>query len=702
MALAAPKLAIEPMPDGWIRVQDAAPRLQMSERHLRRLCEEIYRAAGLAKKHAGSWIIARAADPRLAELDTWEGRDLRQEGELLKEGCKKSAIDRACRLRALIQEYFKFRGVSRREADLCREFLNKCIRDDTFKARGIKAYKPDTWRKLCGAYRKHGLRALVRKPYADRGRRLPGARALAYFLQVIGVGHGITVTDAVKDLQGYVLQNKLSEDPEWHVPSVATMQKWYRQNVPRAGRVLIAEGPRKMRAKCIPKIQRDPLLDYAAGELLVLDERTFDCNVRELGERGWFAYRPRLTAFRDAVSGMIVGWHVGRRANTDTIIAALRMAILTTGTVPREAIFDNGPSEKAVGLGSRKRRRFEKFDGKRIETVCDRLAIVVHFAGAFCPWAKSVESTFNALKTFDRFQLSFTGGSPVAKPEDLTKWTKENILALPTIDSFREQFSAYLDAYHEEPRRSSVATGLCPRQALETLRTENPRKIDGDTLDVLCRTLVGPVKVQRDGVRHEKLQFGTWDEAVFKLQGEKVWLAVDPIDRDSVLLCHADGTPICTAHVAAPMGYKSEEVREAIAFQRRCERAVKQYAPSRDYLLKTTPQQIAERRKLAAQARQIPDKHLPPRPAAVSVELVRPDVAEAAERVKRAAGAEAMRRLAGTNAAADAVNASRRRRVDFARFAGANDSAADDAEPTARRCVDWSKLSKESVDERTD
>ena len=59
---------------------------------------------------------------------------------------------------------------------------------------------------------------------------------------------------------------------------------------------------------------------------------------------------------------------------------------------------------------------------------------------------------------------------------------------------------------------------------------------------------------------------------------------------------------------------------------------------------------------------------------------------------EKAAGAEAMRKLAGVNSAADAVNRPRRR-VDFAELSARNDAAASETKPK-RRFVDWSKMAE--------
>jgi hypothetical protein len=690
--IAAREIQSDPIPAGFIRVSDAAARTGDEVRTLQWRCQEKFEPLGLAQKDAhGNWYISKAADPRLSDLETWEARDARQVGELNKSHGEKE-VKRAIRIRdLLINPFQQFRGLSRTDEGLRKEFINQSISNGTFRANGIKPYTPGTFRKIIAAYKKDGLKGLVRMPYSERREAAFGEKARAMFILVKRSGNGITVKHALDQVIGHVIENNWRHEPEWRLPSLRTAQAYWKLGIPAAGKVLIEEGPRKMRAKRIPKIARNALEDFDAGDLLIGDQRVFDFPCRVLGERGWYRVRAKVTCWSDAVSGMIVGWHIGKLANTDTILASFKQACLSMETAPREVIIDNGRDYQAAGGRGNQKKKWDGFDDGRIRSAFEQLGIEVHYALPYQPWAKAIESRFSSLRVFDQFQAGYIGGSPDEKPWDAEKWAKGNIFELPTIDQLREQFPAFIEAYHEEPRRSDSTEGLSPRQAMRQFFTARPRRITRDTLDALCRKMIGPVKVGRDGVKHDRLRYGTRDEAVFKLQGHDVWIAVDPIERDSVMLCDEKGRPLCVANVDRPLGYKSEELREARAHQKRCERLVKEYAPSRDYLLKTTPQQIATRRKLAAQERQIPDADLPPPQQTESVEIVRPDIAASMDRINRAVGAEAMRRLAGVNAAADAVNQPRRH-VDFGAMAARDDAAAKEAKPAKRRFVDWAKM----------
>jgi len=681
------------VPDGFRSVSDAAARLGKSERQIRRDCERL-EPLGLAVKVGGEWYISKSSgDPRLADYETREGRDLRQATELAKKGRSAKDIRQAEGKRDLVHRWADCTISGGDDESKARRFIAGCLTDGTLARLGVSKLKPRTLRAWEAAYKAEGLRGLIRQAYPERGETNFGEKAQRMLVEIMRVGHGISIRSAVDQVRGYIIQNHLENDSTWQLPAIRTCQAWWKDHVPRPAKILIAKGPHKLRALAIPKIRRDPTIDFAAGEVFIADERTLDCLCTEMGDRGLVRFRPKMTVWRDLVSGDILSAYTGRRANTDTLLATYREACVYAGTAPREIIIDNGPAEKSAAGPPRRYGKWDHRDERRERSVFGRMGTQVHFSTPRYPWAKPIESSFATLKEFDRFQASYFGGRPEERPFDAEAWSKKNIHELSTLDQIREQFAAWLKGYREQPRRSEGTEGYSPRQAFERFYTTRPRRVDRDTLDLLCRKLVGPVRIGRDGVRHQRMRYGTFDEAVWRMQGREVYMLVDPIERDSVILCQQDGTPICTANMDRPLGYKSEEIRERIAFQRRCEKTIRQYAPSRDYLLKTPAAQIAERRRLAAQARQVPDDALPPKPEPVSVELVRPDLAPAVERLKRAAGAETLRRLHGTDAAARAVNQRGRRYVDFAELAAKGEPAAEDeSEKVRRRSVDWAAM----------
>ena len=152
----------------------------------------------------------------------------------------------------------------------------------------------------------------------------------------------------------------------------------------------------------------------------------------------------------------------------------------------------------------------------------------------------------------------------------------------------------------------------------------------------------------------------------------------------------AHGVPIGVAFADRNLGITQDEIRAAETMRRQAAKTVKKYPHARDMLLKTTPQRISALRRAAAKAMQKTDAAIAA-PPVESVRLVRPDIAAGAERVKRAAGLETMRRLTGANAAAESVNSmapGNSRWVDFAALAGPDEIEA----PSARRTVDFAAL----------
>ncbi|HWL94040.1 MAG TPA: Mu transposase C-terminal domain-containing protein [Phycisphaerae bacterium] len=691
LALRIPSPAVTDAPSdrvGFVAIGDAARILRVSDRHLRRLCSDHYEASGLARKVDGEWQISRRIHPTLSGIETDELRYHRQLGEIREKGASEKAIRRAEALRKIILDFPTRPLKAHDEAGRQREYVNHLAGSGKLREAGIKKYSPRSLRRHVAAYWQRGdsggLKALIRRTGAERGQISIGAEAWDFFIGVKHVTRDVTVSSAYDQVAGYVIERKLKDDPAWQWPALRTVQNHYAASVPDYQRVYATEGPQAFRAKCLPKVARD-YSNIEAGEILCGDERTLDFMGRAIGDRGWRRGRFKVTAWLEVRSRSFKGWHIGEAANSDTILAAFKHATLAMETLPRRVIIDNGRDYQSVGGGRHKSGKWDGRDERRENSAFERLEVEVTYATPRTPWAKIIESHFNAVKAeFDRYFSSYWGGSPAERPHDADRWTKANLMSLPTVEEVRDGFKAFLEAHHEVPQRGDGMDGMTPNQAFRTFYTATPRRVTSATLDVVCTKRVGPVKVTRDGVRYQGIQYGKWQEQVWRMQGQQVWLAVDPIEGDRVTICEEDGRPIIVAMVDNNRGETREEIREAIAFQRRCQKSMKGYAQAREYTLLNRPQQIAARRALAAKARQMPDSDLPDPMPTQSVGIVRPDIAAAAEQVKRASGAEALRRLTSLDAKAEAVNQGRR--VDICSM-GAGEIPSE--EPTRRRVAVW-------------
>lgn len=461
----------------------------------------------------------------------------------------------------------------------------------------------------------------------------------------------------------YLQQNKLSIAEAYrvakakaareglHCPSLRLFQKRVAA-LPKPVVVLAREGPRRFEADCIPKLQRD-YGSIPAGEHWIGDERILDlfCRVPDV-RKGWRIIRPRLTAWLDLRSRMFVGWHIGERANSDTIIIALKNGARTFG-FPVEGTIDNGKDYRSVG--GKNRRKWADFDEQRLGTVFQQAGVSVHYAQPYHAWAKPIEPMFRPVKdTFDRHQPTFCGGSPEERPPDLSSRLKD-LLAVPTLDEVRAAFGEWLVAYHATPQTGDGMLGLSPSLAMERFRGL-VRKCSVEALDLICARLVGPVRVGRDGVRHAGVLYGRFDEAVYNLQGRDVWLRIHPDRVDHVVICDDKGSPICRAENRQMRAATREDIRAACQEKARLRRATKQYMAGREFMLDTTPGQIAALRREAAQAAEAELRKAMPEIAPPAVSIVRPDLHEEANRIGREAPIDTLARKFSSGAGGPAAD----------------------------------------------
>lgn len=650
----------------FIPLADAAALLMRDVDHLRRVCRNQYHAIGLARKtESGEWEISRAADPRLSVIESQEGRDLRQIEEAHRSGTPAPIVNQAIAKRDIIKRWFASDDRSGSEDARRERFVNRLKSDGSLAGAGVSKLSPRTLRDWVTQYSHGGVSALVRRVGWTKGENTIGTAAWVMFMQVMAVP-GVDVTAAYEQVRGHIRLSNLADQDRWNWPALRTVQHHYKTGVPLPAKVRMKGGPQKFEATCVPKIKRNPS-DIAAGEWLVGDMRTLDIHAKVYGERELRRVRLILTSWICMRSRKTVGWHIGERGNSDTVLSSFKMACTTMGTLPRIATIDNGTPYKAVAGPARRESKWSDEDSDRFQTAFEKLGIEVNYALPFHPWAKSVESDFRKMAAdFDTWFVGYIGGSPASRPEDAEKWTRREIRTLPTVDDIRAAFASWLES--QSSRTGHRGEGMergSRNEAFAEFYTTTPRRCGEYTLSAaLCRT-VGPVKVGRDGVRFEGFDYGTQDLAVFDLQGEEVWIAVDPVVRDTIKLCRKDGTVRCEARIDRPIGATSDDFRERLAHQAKCRKRVKQYAPSRDYLLKTPHQQIQDRRRAAR-----PAEPLPARPAAETVELVRSDIEASMQKVRKASGAETLRQLSSANAAAETVN---ERRLSIMDLGGARE-----------------------------
>ena len=425
-----------------------------------------------------------------------------------------------------------------------------------------------------------------------------------------------------------------ARENDWQWPSYSAVRTWANRKIPAGVFALARGGPKHFEAHYVPKIARE-YTDIEAGAWWCLDGRTLDIMCRVPDDRkNWRRARLVVTGINDMRSRVIVGWDIRATENSDGIIAGIRQAMQQWGA-PTDAIVDNGKAYKAATgtpRGTSKQREY--FDDPRIGSVFAQTGVQVHNSIPFHSWAKQIESLWTKVKDgFDRWFWCFWGGSPDERPEGMDKWTKQRIDDLPTVDEIRDAFQIFMDEYHATEQTGTGTNGLSPNLVMEQYRGPI-RRVDAALLDLLCCRTVGPVKVTRDGIRHNHVLYGQKDEAVWKLQGREVYLRIHPERADLVTVCEEDGTPICHATNRRLSGATQDDIRESQKAKARYRRAVKEYLPARDFLRETPTTQILKSKRKHAQAREAAARADLPEPQQPPVTLVRPDLTDAARKLQ--------------------------------------------------------------------
>ena len=663
MALAAPHLSPAP-DDGWIPVAEAALKLGITARACLYRCKE-WEADRLARKVGGQWQVHVAADRALrADIDVIT-RDLRQIGELRRDRVPPRYIAIAEKRRDIVTGLAAFRMKYRNKGnrDVVSLYVGECHADGLVGGGSpVKKMGISTLYDWIAKYEQPdphgGIAALVPEYNREAGDRplTIGPEAWGMFLKLKHSAGDPSIKDCWR-LVDALVRTEHKGDAAWAWPKCSAVRVHYKNNVHPAAAAITKEGPYRTEAAFMPKIARS-LEHIAAGSHLCGDERIFDFMARVPSARGWERCRVKVTAWMCVRSRMIVGWVISPDANSDTILSAFRMACEVMGTLPDDATIDNGRDYRAVAGKMRRDRKWDEFDSKRVLGAFERLKIETHFALKKHPWSKSIESRFNTVKDrFDRYFPGFWGGKHDERPWDAERWTTEHIEKLPTVEEVIDYWQEFVTAMNEEVVEGDGMFGLCPRQAMAAYFSKSPRPLPADVLELACSRMFGPRKVGRDGIRHNNIRYGKLDEQVWRLMGKEVYYLADPVNAQKITLCDDEGIPICEAYADRNLGITRSEVRAAENMRKRAKRQIKKFHEVRDDAIASNPRLIAKLRHQAAKLNQLPDAQVPT-PAKGGLRLVGSDseLAAGVEKLKRAAGAEAVRKLADANAAAQALN----------------------------------------------
>jgi hypothetical protein len=575
----------------WITIQVAAERAGMSEGHLSRTCGELCLAAGLARleKPAGGgsarWIIREDADPKLARIKMPDQLtlDLR--------ALKPAQRERILRKERLVKGWQQARcnGLSQgqTEAIITEQYLAH------LEGQGIVISRRALydWE---SKYRGTGLAGLLDR----RGGKLGDDDGAG------GAGpEDDPFLDCVKAL--YLSPAKLTKRACWKMACQKAREsgwgvKQYRTTclalaqLPMSLLIKRRDGEDAYVARCEPSIERD-YSTLHSNEQWVGYHHQFDVMVNVGGR----IVRPWLTAWMDMRSRRIMGWCIyGHAPNQNSILSALRGGILEHG-VPESVCIDNGKDFDSYAFhGRTKQQRWQiqrgriEIDENRIVGIFNHLQCAAHFCWAYHGQSKPIERWFGTLEDrFGRTWPTYCGNKPENKPEILADQLDAG--AAPALAEFIAAFSTWLEAdYHASAHGGDGMDGRSPGAVhAASWNGHAKRTATAEILDLLLMKQSRPVRVTKNGVRWNGLQYGQYAAALFPLIGQEVYLRIDERDITSVQIWSLEDRFICLASANAriPANAKEQDLREAIAMKKRHRRLMRDYIQKRPRMVEDIP-----------------------------------------------------------------------------------------------------------------
>lgn len=347
----------------------------------------------------------------------------------------------------------------------------------------------------------------------------------------------------------------------WAWPAYDTIVRRVREELPDFQADYYRLGPEQWERKHAPRIQRDYSI-YRPNQLWVGDHHQFDL----VALSGGRPLRPWLTAWMDMRSRKFVGWWIGESPASDSIFAAFRAGAQAHG-VPLEILADNGKDYRSVDFAGGKRVRVQ-FDESRTADLMNRLGVQVHWARAYSPQSKPIESAFKTVcENFSKLFASWCGNKPETRPESFYADLRSGNIDVPAIEQVRELWAQWVaDVYHRRPHSGDGMDGRTPDEVF-ALDPIAKRTAPADVLDrLLCRHV--PATVTKKGVRYRGVYYGQSNPAVWTMQGRQVLLAIDELDAARVVVCDLEGRPLTVAENHALRGATADDVREGARRQK--------------------------------------------------------------------------------------------------------------------------------------
>ena len=433
------------------------------------------------------------------------------------------------------------------------------------------------------AWRDHDYDALVDK----RGKARKGHSAINETIWQAFLSYYLDQAKfPIKGCYSYTQMYLKKKHPELlaDLPSYSSFYRRTQTDIPIPIKVLGREGEKAFDDRCGPYIRRE-YNDMVSNEFWIADNHTFD--IISEGGNGK-RHRLYLTAFMDALSGVIVGFHITDNPSSDATIYALRKAILKYG-IPTYIYVDNGReflTHDVGGLGHRKKKSTEEFTPPPIFA---RLGITMINAQVRNARAKVIERRFLDFKNhISRLFPTFTGGNVLEKPERLKEVLKSGYV--PSDHTLRETIGRLLDGYFNEQPYNGPITEDNGKNRMDVYyeHLQTKRVASAEDLALMLMRSTRPQKVGRMGVH---LNIGGYridyrdDDFCLHYQGKQVYVRYDPENISEVRVYDEEDRYIKTVKANSNMisGYvtSAETAKDAIHLVKSAKKLAKQEIKTR-------------------------------------------------------------------------------------------------------------------------
>ena len=467
---------------------------------------------------------------------------------------------------ALASETEKARALERREAVLAVKRLRKAdpqdlkaqlavlARNVTYKGKqGVGLRTLYRWEKLLD---EHGLDGLLPSYQKERASRALTPEMVS-FIHAVRLDKPRMNAKQVYAAFSHAFASACQGEGAG-LPSYKTVAREC-ERVPLAA-LAASEGPKTL-DKYLSFTDRD-WSGIEPNQVVFLDSRTMDTEVRVYRNRAWRIVRPRVVFMFDAGCRMWQSMQVCvDSVDADAVCSAFQMAVDRWGR-PVELYRDNG----------------KDYQSQQFNAAVAKVGIApeaVHDAIPYNAKSKAIEPAFNAFRQrLEPALVGYTGINAAQRPESLRRQEKRGELL--TLEEYAEVLESAMIKYNEEHEHTGLK-GLTPRQARDgwVERGWSPVWVDEEVLRSIVERESDAV-IRNSTVRVNGERY--WSEQLALHHGERVKVVWNAQVLASVTVMLPTGEALKATHCERTVhGHQDTSHKDRASRKKRERRVIREY-----------------------------------------------------------------------------------------------------------------------------